>query len=112
MKEAYCGFCYFNNVAIAAKNILEKTSLKRILIVDFDVHHGQATQQLFYDDPRYTLAAFKTDSIPNLFFVSNLEFCISPHIGTSTESLGQVWKSQITIGSEMGPGLERTVMYH
>lgn len=53
MKEEYCGFCYFNNVAIAAKNVLDTTPTQRILIVDFDVHHGQGTQQLFYDDPRY-----------------------------------------------------------
>jgi histone deacetylase 6 len=52
MKEEYCGYCFFNNVAIAAKQVLETESVKRVLIVDFDVHHGQATQQMFYDDPR------------------------------------------------------------
>lgn len=52
MKSEYCGYCYFNNVAIAAKRALETGKASRILIVDFDVHHGQATQQAFYDDPR------------------------------------------------------------
>ena len=45
------GFCYFNNVAIAAKQLLAR-SVKRILIVDWDVHHGNGTQQVFYADPR------------------------------------------------------------
>lgn len=52
MKDEYCGFCYFNNVAIAAKQVLDSSSVQRVLIVDFDAHHGQATQQMFYDDPR------------------------------------------------------------
>lgn len=53
MKSEYCGYCFFNNVAIAAKRALEKGKASKILIVDFDVHHGQATQQTFYNDPRY-----------------------------------------------------------
>ncbi|PRD32864.1 UNVERIFIED_CONTAM: Hdac6 [Trichonephila clavipes] len=47
-----CGYCFFNNVAIAAKHALEDCNLKRILIIDWDVHHGQATQRMFYNDPR------------------------------------------------------------
>ncbi|XP_013408875.1 LOW QUALITY PROTEIN: histone deacetylase 6-like [Lingula anatina] len=50
-KEA-CGYCFFNNVAIAAKRALDKFGLERVLIVDWDVHHGQGTQYMFYDDPR------------------------------------------------------------
>ncbi|XP_074570290.1 histone deacetylase 5-like [Curcuma longa] len=49
------GFCLFNNVAIAASFLLnEKPELgiKKILIVDWDVHHGNGTQKMFYDDPR------------------------------------------------------------
>jgi acetoin utilization deacetylase AcuC-like enzyme len=46
------GFCLFNNIAIAAKYALNKYSLERILILDFDVHHGNGTQAVFYDDPR------------------------------------------------------------
>jgi acetoin utilization deacetylase AcuC-like enzyme len=46
------GFCIFNNVAIAAKFALSKFSLNRVLIVDFDVHHGNGTQDAFYTDPR------------------------------------------------------------
>jgi acetoin utilization deacetylase AcuC-like enzyme len=45
------GFCYFNNVAIAARYIQKKWDIKRIGIVDFDVHHGNGTQHIFEYDP-------------------------------------------------------------
>jgi len=43
------GLCIFNNVAIAAKYLLDEFSLKRILILDVDAHHGDGTQEIFYD---------------------------------------------------------------
>ncbi len=43
------GFCFFNNVAIAARALIERHGLKRVLIVDWDVHHGNGTQALFYE---------------------------------------------------------------
>ncbi len=46
------GFCLFNNIAIAASYLLETCGLERILILDWDVHHGNGTQDMFYDDPR------------------------------------------------------------
>ncbi|XP_049780819.1 histone deacetylase 6 isoform X2 [Schistocerca cancellata] len=52
MKSEYCGYCFFNNVALAAEHALNNCDISRIVIVDWDVHHGQATQQMFYDDPR------------------------------------------------------------
>ncbi|XP_054641112.1 histone deacetylase 7-like isoform X2 [Dunckerocampus dactyliophorus] len=45
------GFCYFNSVAIAAKQLQQKLSVGKILIVDWDVHHGNGTQEAFYNDP-------------------------------------------------------------
>lgn len=45
------GFCLLNNIAIAARIAQTKYQLKRILIVDYDVHHGNGTQDIFYDDP-------------------------------------------------------------
>jgi acetoin utilization deacetylase AcuC-like enzyme len=46
------GFCLFNNVAIAARYAINHFSLKKILIVDWDVHHGNGTQNSFYEDPQ------------------------------------------------------------
>jgi acetoin utilization deacetylase AcuC-like enzyme len=45
------GFCLLANVAIAARFVQKQFGLRRILIVDFDVHHGNGTQEIFYDDP-------------------------------------------------------------
>ncbi|KAM6929392.1 histone deacetylase 7 isoform 2-T2 [Lycodopsis pacificus] len=45
------GFCYFNSVAIAAKKLQHRLSVGKILIVDWDVHHGNGTQEVFYSDP-------------------------------------------------------------
>ena len=52
------GFCYFNNIAIAAKYAQQKHKLKKILIIDWDYHHGNATESMFYDDP--TVLFFST----------------------------------------------------
>jgi acetoin utilization deacetylase AcuC-like enzyme len=45
------GFCYFNNVAIAARYLQLKCGIERVGIIDFDVHHGNGTQQIFEKDP-------------------------------------------------------------
>jgi acetoin utilization deacetylase AcuC-like enzyme len=46
------GFCLFNNVAIGALYAIRKHGMKRILVVDWDLHHGNGTQHSFYEDPR------------------------------------------------------------
>ncbi|XP_024611675.1 histone deacetylase 4 isoform X5 [Neophocaena asiaeorientalis asiaeorientalis] len=45
------GFCYFNSVAVAAKLLQQRLSVTKTLVVDWDVHHGNGTQQAFYSDP-------------------------------------------------------------
>nr|XP_046240243.1 histone deacetylase 7-like isoform X2 [Scatophagus argus] len=45
------GFCFFNSVAIAAKQLQQKLNVSKILIVDWDIHHGNGTQEAFYKDP-------------------------------------------------------------
>lgn len=46
------GFCFFNNVAVAARYALTRLGVKRILIVDWDIHHGNGIQEAFYAEPR------------------------------------------------------------
>jgi acetoin utilization deacetylase AcuC-like enzyme len=45
------GFCFFNNIAVAARHAIEAWGLKRVAIVDFDVHHGNGTEEIFAGDP-------------------------------------------------------------
>jgi len=49
--EQAMGFCLFNNIAIAARYLIRNCGLKRVLIMDWDVHHGNGTQDIFYSDP-------------------------------------------------------------
>ena len=51
------GFCIFNNIAVAAAHALAAHGLQRVAIVDFDVHHGNGTEHIFYDDPRVMMAS-------------------------------------------------------
>lgn len=51
------GFCFFNNVAIAARWLLEKHSLERVMIVDWDLHHGNGTQEIFYESAQVLYAS-------------------------------------------------------
>jgi acetoin utilization deacetylase AcuC-like enzyme len=56
------GFCLFNNIAIAAKHALANLGIERLLILDFDVHHGNGTQEAFYSDP--SVLYFSTHQYP------------------------------------------------
>lgn len=49
LRESAMGFCLFNNVAVAASHALHEHHLERVLIVDWDVHHGNGTQDMFYE---------------------------------------------------------------
>jgi len=55
------GFCIFNNVAIGAKHAMDRHRMERILIVDWDLHHGNGTQEIFYEDRE--VLYFSTTSI-------------------------------------------------
>jgi acetoin utilization deacetylase AcuC-like enzyme len=72
-RDRSMGFCLFNNVAVAAAHALDAYGLARVAIVDFDVHHGNGTEDIFRDDPRVLL-------------VSTFEHPFYPHSGADTVS--------------------------
>jgi acetoin utilization deacetylase AcuC-like enzyme len=52
LPDAAMGFCLFNNVAVAARYAIDHYGFERVMIIDYDVHHGNGTQDIFYEDPR------------------------------------------------------------
>jgi acetoin utilization deacetylase AcuC-like enzyme len=66
------GFCLFNNVAVAALHARAAHGLQRVAVVDFDVHHGNGTQAIFWDDP-------------NLFYASTHQAPLYPGTGLADE---------------------------
>jgi len=72
-RETAMGFCFFGNVAIGAKHALEHHGLKRVAILDFDVHHGNGTQDIVEDDAR-------------ILFCSSHQTPLFPETGSSQET--------------------------
>ncbi len=84
------GFCLFNNVAIATRYLQRRHGVGRVLIVDWDVHHGNGTQHTFYDDP-------------SVLFFSTHQFPYYPGTGRATEE-GEGKGRGTTINVPMPPG--------
>lgn len=85
------GFCLFNNAAVAARQAIAEHKLSRVLVVDWDVHHGNGTQDIFYDDAE-------------IYFLSTHRFPFYPGSGTREETgtgqgLGTVFNLPVEYGT-------------
>ena len=95
-KDCAMGFCYFNNIAICAEFLIKKRGLEKILIVDFDVHHGNGTQHFFEDRQ-------------DVFYVSIHQSPISCYPGTGyAEETGSGEGKGYTLNVPMPPGADDT----
>ncbi|XP_022905538.1 histone deacetylase 4 [Onthophagus taurus] len=65
--EQAMGFCFFNSIGIAARILQNEHHVQKILIFDWDVHHGNGTQQIFYDDPRILVISMHRHDDGNFF---------------------------------------------
>ncbi|MGH8051949.1 MAG: histone deacetylase family protein [Arenimonas sp.] len=93
------GFCLFNNIAVCAKHLLTEHRLQRIAIVDFDVHHGNGTEDIFKDDPRvFYLSTHEAGIYPNTGFAeSNQPERLSNALlmpGSGSEDFRAIWQQK------------------
>ena len=71
-KNKAMGFCIYNNVAVGANYLINKYKLKKVAIIDFDVHHGNGTQDIFYDNEK-------------VLYISTHQYPYYPGSGTNDE---------------------------
>jgi acetoin utilization deacetylase AcuC-like enzyme len=84
--ERAMGFCLFNNISIGARYAQRKHGLLRVAIVDFDVHHGNGTQQIFYSDP-------------SVLYASTHQMPLFPGTGAARETgVGNIFNSPLAGG--------------
>ena len=80
------GFCFINNIAVTARYLQKKYKVNKIAIIDFDVHHGNGTQEIFYNDK-------------NIAYASIHEFPLFPGTGKETETgAGNIFNATLKAG--------------
>jgi acetoin utilization deacetylase AcuC-like enzyme len=89
-RDLAMGFCLFNNVAVAAASLRAESGIDRVLIVDWDVHHGNGTQHIFEDDPA-------------VFYYSSHQMPLYPGTGYATER-GRGAGAGATLNVPLRPG--------
>ena len=81
------GFCFINNIAVAAKYLQKKYGIKKVAIIDFDVHHGNGTQEIFFKDS-------------SVAYGSSHEFPLFPGTGAEKENgVGNIFNATIKAGT-------------
>ena len=91
-KDKAMGFCIYNNVAVGANYLIEKYKFNRIAIIDFDVHHGNGTQNIFYDNEK-------------VLYISTHQYPYYP--GTGTEQEKGKFNNILNIPLEAGTSSEQ-----
>lgn len=87
-KTTSMGFCLVNNIAIAARYAQEKYGCERVAIIDWDVHHGNGTQDIFYDDP-------------SVLFASTHQMPLYPGSGALNETgVGNIYNAPLSEGDD------------
>jgi acetoin utilization deacetylase AcuC-like enzyme len=82
------GFCFINNIAVAARFLQKKYKIKKVAIIDFDVHHGNGTQEIFYNDN-------------SVAYASTHEFPLYPGTGAENETgVGNIFNAPIKSGTK------------
>ena len=80
------GFCFINNIAVSARYLQKKYNINKIAIIDFDVHHGNGTQEIFYEDQ-------------SVAYGSSHEFPLFPGTGAETETgVGNIFNANLKAG--------------
>jgi len=82
------GFCFINNIAVAARYLQKKYKISKVAIIDFDVHHGNGTQEIFYKDP-------------SVAYASSHEFPLFPGTGAEGEKgVGNIFNATLKAGTK------------
>ena len=98
------GFCLFNNVAVGAAHALEVHGLRRVAVLDFDVHHGNGTEDAFHEDPRVMLCStFQHPYYPYSGADSSNEHIINTPLPAMTDGRG----FRAAVERDWLPALER-----
>lgn len=99
-RETAMGFCFLANASIAALHAVEAHGAKRVAIADFDVHHGNGTQDVFWDDPRVVFASshqsplYPGTGMEHETGAGNIHNATIPPMGGSAE-FRQVWNDRL-----------------
>ncbi|MFQ5938271.1 MAG: histone deacetylase, partial [Acidiferrobacterales bacterium] len=97
LRDRAMGFCLINHVAVAVRYVRERYGLERVLIVDWDVHHGNGTQAIFYEDP-------------GVLYFSTHQYPFYPGTGQVSETgAGEGLNTTINVPLRAGAGDEEVI---